>query len=1186
MNARRASKRGFLADYAPDESFLLKPDRTLGRPGILRARDPQGNDVLVKHWPRNKSVDDADLEDIWRSELRQLHRLAALPRAEELFVPVRASGKDDKGFYLVLDPGQASPLDTFLNAARKPEILARARLPRSRHLLWSNARRLVEGLELLHSQGAIHRNLDTFAVVTALTPEPDFRITGFEWSMRIASSGAPKGKKKTPPRGKETVSFAHDWRDLALLIARLLDIPADKLADYKIPPSDVAEHASAAEVRLLRIMLGVEKVERLDGPFISSVLDPILDSIESEVARRDARYCLALRFGPESQLSQAIRTASGKQIETSDGEQQLRFVADDLGAQPLFQTLRDGNRQRHVLVGKQLTYRINPYRQQRTDEEPTWEFAFCDRADDAIPTQGAIIGSTACTNAALELVPLNVAVQSFPRRRGKVQNWTDLLSKTSTPSKDKTDLDRMHQSLAVLLILEMAYAAADIFPVQVVKSPEPAGGDTYALHVASRNDPDRAKLSQRLQLDAPAQRLAKMLDGDEVREEGGWILAEAHMLGDKVPTATTWRYIGRKDVNGQPCLRLEGQTAVVPTGDVFLTPAGMTGRIAQFKRRLNALTALRQHTELLGMLADPRARIYDTHDPLDENDARFKALDGSKQAALREILSTIPLFLLQGPPGVGKTYLAGDVVQRRFEDEATSRLLLSAQSNAAIDHLMNEVKGVFQALPADQRPLIVRARSVDDDESAGDHEIDVQADNYLRSLADSDLVDEAPAHLRDRIRGLATAYKTVDHASTDPLMRRTSSEVRAFEGMILRAANLVFATTNSHAVARLIEEKSLFDWSIVEEAGKATGGELLSPLLLSHRRLMIGDHKQLPPFDVDKIGKLLLSPKKVREAVLLADNLISRYLKEPGIDEIYREVQKETELEHVCASTLNVLSLFETLIEQELRRQNGGRGRPIARRLNEQYRMHPAIARVVSHCFYDKELITNDKTARKYAETPPPFASTDPKRLPDLPIVFIDMPYSRADKPGAKSGERAPPWSNPDEARVAMTALRMLRPTPGASSPSLAILSPYRQQVKLLRQKLASYHDGGSLPDLKAFLPAIGEGEYCGTVDSFQGSEADLVLISLVRNNHLSTPSAALGFLRDVRRMNVLLSRAKWRMVLIGSLDFYRHVVTTAEALPDQDVGFLKKFLEALEAAVRDKDAAVMSLSTLEGKRG
>ena len=80
---------------------------------------------------------------------------------------------------------------------------------------------------------------------------------------------------------------------------------------------------------------------------------------------------------------------------------------------------------------------------------------------------------------------------------------------------------------------------------------------------------------------------------------------------------------------------------------------------------------------------------------------------------------------------------------------------------------------------------------------------------------------------------------------------------RAFEGLILRAANVVFATTNSGEIERLIDERGQFDWSIVEEAGKATGSELLSPLLLSHRRLMIGDHKQLPPYRSDEMKKLL-----------------------------------------------------------------------------------------------------------------------------------------------------------------------------------------------------------------------------------------------------------------------------------------------------------------------------------------
>jgi hypothetical protein len=72
MVSRRVAKKGFLAEYSVEDTYLLRPDRARGRAGILRARDPQSHDVLVKFWPRVKGVDDQDLEDIWRSEIRQL----------------------------------------------------------------------------------------------------------------------------------------------------------------------------------------------------------------------------------------------------------------------------------------------------------------------------------------------------------------------------------------------------------------------------------------------------------------------------------------------------------------------------------------------------------------------------------------------------------------------------------------------------------------------------------------------------------------------------------------------------------------------------------------------------------------------------------------------------------------------------------------------------------------------------------------------------------------------------------------------------------------------------------------------------------------------------------------------------------------------------------------------------------
>ncbi len=180
MAGRRLGKTGFLVAYRVAETYLLAPNRAEGRAGILWGRDSSSVDVLIKFWPRVKGVDDSELEDIWRSEIRQLQRLAAVPRADDLFVHMITSGKDREGFYLILDPGQGSPLENLQRAPKKPELLAQARQPRSKRILWANARRLAEALELLHSQGAIHRNLDPWAVVTALTDEPDFRITGFE----------------------------------------------------------------------------------------------------------------------------------------------------------------------------------------------------------------------------------------------------------------------------------------------------------------------------------------------------------------------------------------------------------------------------------------------------------------------------------------------------------------------------------------------------------------------------------------------------------------------------------------------------------------------------------------------------------------------------------------------------------------------------------------------------------------------------------------------------------------------------------------------------------------------------------------------------------------------------------------------------------------------------------------------
>ncbi|EAQ02704.1 DNA helicase, UvrD/REP family protein [Pseudooceanicola batsensis HTCC2597] len=81
------------------------------------------------------------------------------------------------------------------------------------------------------------------------------------------------------------------------------------------------------------------------------------------------------------------------------------------------------------------------------------------------------------------------------------------------------------------------------------------------------------------------------------------------------------------------------------------------------------------------------------------------------------------------------------------------------------------------------------------------------------------------------------------------------------------------------------------------------------------------------------------------------------------------------------------------------------------------------------------------------------------------------------------------------------------------------------------------------------------------TIDSFQGGEADLVVVSTVRNNQ-KMGRHALGILGDRRRMNVLLSRAKHKLVLVTSTGFLKNAVKWSE--PGRGSGHDLEFLGAL----------------------
>ena len=887
-----------------------------------------------------------------------------------------------------------------------------------------------------------------------------------------------------------------------------------------------------------------------------------------------------------SALSRRIREASNDDIEMDAIEDQLNFVVDDLSESAIIIGVKSefASETRLVVQGKYLIYSLNPFVPSHRGATPTWDFAHCNSCEDRSPAGVNIRGRFALEPSMLTVLPMQEARRRVSRSRGRVRSWETVSGQFDSTSIVPNRDDQFHRALALTQLLETLYAATDAFPVEVVEEGEDALGDIMVLRVKCRDEPERDGLSDALGMVAPARRLQELLIHDQQGDD--WILTEAQQVGVREHSDTRWRFDGvEQEDGGRPTFRFVGTEPAVPFERPVMVAGDVLGRDVQFRRRLKALRALAEHAELLWMLVDPRRRILDSHEGIVE-DAMPSDLDSSKKRALSATVGTLPLTLIQGPPGVGKTRLVRELVRYALVDDSTSRLLLTAQSNAAVDHLVDTLCSDLSSIEEDI--VVIRCRARDRSEKKGPYEIDRQVRETVSRFAESKLVAEASPNLRKSAEALAMRVndRAAKHAAP-----RTGENVerlarQAIEGLIVRSANVVFSTTNSGELERLNEERGQFDWSIVEEAGKATGGELISPLLLSYRRLMIGDHKQLSPFGSERIMSLLERPETVAEAIRVGHGFVSRTLRDSSTDEVLDEIREEDNnaVAELCTLAMDCLHLFEGLIEREFAVQvRNTKARPIAHRLDEQHRMHPAIARMVSNCFYVDKLKTHATAADRFRNGQCPIKSASSKRMPDAPITVIEMPYIQSTS-GMSEGECSPRWHNPSEVDAVVDVVKLLRAN-GEEAPSLAVLAPYSEQVRRLKRRIDENLQ--EFPELSHLRPAVGLSSYCGTVDSFQGNEADVVVVSLVRNNHHASARSALGFLTDFRRMNVLLSRAKWRLIVVGSLEFLRSVLSVAESVnAEHDVSFLAKFLECIEKERVSGNAVVVPPERVKGRQG
>ncbi|WP_233204769.1 AAA domain-containing protein [Limnohabitans sp. 15K] len=210
--------------------------------------------------------------------------------------------------------------------------------------------------------------------------------------------------------------------------------------------------------------------------------------------------------------------------------------------------------------------------------------------------------------------------------------------------------------------------------------------------------------------------------------------------------------------------------------------------------------------------------------------------------------------------------------------------------------------------------------------------------------------------------------------------------------------------------------------------------------------------------------------------------------------------------------------LRETLFEKCIQRQPN-----TARMLKVQYRMHAHIMGFSSEKFYGGQLVAHPSVRdADLAAYDPRF--NDPRFAPDLPVEFIDTAgcgYQELAIPESRS------TANPEEAHLLLERLAQLlalgEPTDPDQRPlTIGVIAPYRAQINYLKDAI---EDSAVLNDL-----LLQRRLSVGTVDSFQGQERDIIAITLTRSN----PQGEIGFLSDIRRMNVGMTRARRKLLLVG----------------------------------------------------
>jgi len=521
----------------------------------------------------------------------------------------------------------------------------------------------------------------------------------------------------------------------------------------------------------------------------------------------------------------------------------------------------------------------------------------------------------------------------------------------------------------------------------------------------------------------------------------------------------------------------------------------VSGELASIRSQRDAIERLEQGKSVNSSVAEwifnsQKARVPESTASVETSDAR---LNSGQRQAVTKALAVPDVFFLQGPPGTGKTTVIAELCRQMVRQG--KRTIIASQANLAVDNALGSLYSTGRPSP-ELRPLreLDSRRELDMDEEYRKFLPSRIVPHWLRQVADAcDATLEHTTMQDDK-------WVTFKRAWTDRLRSDGAADNgEEMRKLYKRHANVIGATCNRTGRKDFYQSTEFdpaFDLVVVDEVSKATPPELLMPLLLGRRSVLVGDHRQLPP---------VFRSESFEEAVA------NEELKAEMLENFGKMVSA---------------SLFEELFTTA----------PDALHdtLREQYRMHPHIMHCVNHFYPDKNgkgiLVAGggekELHQRKQHGLSVRGAGERPMLTSEHHVLWLDSTRDERGQLVAEGVKRGTSRWNPFEMELIEDFLRhaddSLASNPPAKNAKLdvGVISFYLAQTNDLRERVGSKGRAGWRHlDVQV-----------NTVEQFQGRECSIIIVSLVRAGEVTGE-----FVKDYRRINVAFSRAKNLLVIVGS---------------------------------------------------